>query len=54
MILSRSRALLNFNRGGYSLAHNSASAVKAALVANGLIAAMKLIAAIMSGSFDDG
>lgn len=32
------------------MAHNSASAVKAALVANGLIAAMKLVAAIMSGS----
>jgi len=32
------------------MAHDSASAVKAALVANGLIAAMKLIAAIMSGS----
>ncbi len=32
------------------MAHNSASAVKAALVANGLIAAMKLIAALMSGS----
>lgn len=32
------------------MAHDSASAIKAALVANGLIAAMKLVAAIMSGS----
>jgi cation diffusion facilitator family transporter len=32
------------------MAHNSESAIKAALVANGLIAAMKLVAAIMSGS----
>jgi cation diffusion facilitator family transporter len=32
------------------MAHNSESAIKAALVANGLIAVMKLVAAIMSGS----
>ena len=32
------------------MAHNSESAIKAALVANGLIAAMKLVSAIMSGS----
>ncbi len=32
------------------MAHNSESAIKAALVANGLIAPMKLVGAIMSGS----
>jgi divalent metal cation (Fe/Co/Zn/Cd) transporter len=32
------------------MAHNSESAIKAALVANGLIAAMKLVSAILSGS----
>ncbi len=32
------------------MAHNSESAIKAALVANGVIAAMKLVSAILSGS----
>ena len=42
---------VGFEAGGvFEMAHNSETAVKAALLANGLIAAMKLFGAILSGS----